>query len=86
VKNLEFSTRAEEDMAYWVKKDRKLAQRIVRLLEEVVTHPFAGAGKPELLKHELSGCWSRRINKEHRLVYKSEGKKVVILSCRYHYE
>ena len=72
-------------MTYWAKNDRKVAQRVVRLLEEIVAQLFAGMGKPELLKHELSGCWSRRVNREHRLVYKVEGNAIVILSCRYHY-
>jgi toxin YoeB len=86
VKNLEFSSRAEEDLAYWAKKNRKIAARIMALLEDTVEHPFSGIGKPEALKHELSGCYSRRIDKEHRLVYKVEKSAIVVLSCRYHYK
>ena len=56
------------------------------LLEDVMEHPSTGIGKPEALKHELSGCYSRRINKEHRLVYKLEKSTIVVLSCRYHYK
>ena len=59
--------------------------KIIKLIEEIQRDPFQGSGKPEKLKHELSGCWSRRIDKEHRLVYEVLGKKIRILACRYHY-
>ncbi len=65
---LEFDANGFEDLAWWIEKDRKKAQKIVKLIKEVQRQPFEGTGKPEPLKHELSGCWSRRIGREHRLV------------------
>ena len=85
MKSLEFDLNAFEDMEWWIKNDRKKALRIIRLIKEVVREPFHGTGKPEQLRHELSGCWSRRIDKEHRLVYEVFDDKIRILSCRYHY-
>ena len=84
-KNLEFDPNGFEDLTWWVEKDRKKALRIIKLIKEVQRDPFVGAGKPEPLKHELSGCWSRRIDKEHRLVYQVKKDKIRILACRYHY-
>jgi toxin YoeB len=84
-KSLEFDPAGFEDLAWWVEKDRKKALRIIKLIKEVHRDPFAGTGKPESLKHELSGCWSRRIDKEHRLVYQVKEDKIRILACRYHY-
>ena len=85
VKNLEFDSSAFEDLAWWIKKDRKKALRIVKLIKEVQRDAFHGTGQPEMLKHELSGCWSRRIDEEHRLVYEVLDDKISILACRYHY-
>jgi toxin YoeB len=85
VKSLEFDPNGFEDLAWWVEKDRKKALRIIKLIKEVQRDPFTGTGKPEPLKHELSGCWSRRIDQEHRLVYQVEKNKIRILACRYHY-
>ncbi|MBI5707352.1 MAG: Txe/YoeB family addiction module toxin [Armatimonadetes bacterium] len=84
--SLEFDIRAFEDLAWWIEQERKKALRIFKLVLEVGRTPFEGTGKPEPLKHELSGCWSRRIDREHRLVYQvlSDGK-IRILACRYHY-
>lgn len=84
-KNLEFDPAAFEDLAWWVEQNRKKALRIIKLIKEVQRDPFTGTGKPEPLKHELSGCWSRRIDKEHRLVYQVNHDKIRILACRYHY-
>lgn len=64
-----FDPNGFEDLAWWVEKDRKKALRIVKLIKEIQKKPFSGTGKPEPLKHELSGCWSRRIDREHRIVY-----------------
>ncbi len=69
MKNLEFDPNAFEDLAWWVEYDRKMALRILKLIREAQRAPYEGAGQPELLKHELTDCWSRRINQEHRLVY-----------------
>jgi len=82
---LEFDPAAFEDLAWWVKTDRKKALRIIKLIEAVQRQPFAGMGKPEPLRHELAGCWSRRIDGEHRLVYQVLEDKIRILACRYHY-
>jgi len=82
---LEFDPAAFEDLAFWVQQDRKTALRIVKLILEIQRDPFRGTGKPEPLRHELAGCWSRRIDGEHRLVYEVQEKKIRILACRYHY-
>ena len=74
-----------EEMADWAARDPKLFERLTRLIVETLRDPFGGIGKPEPLKHELKGCWSRRINDEHRLVYKLTDESLIILSCRYHY-
>ncbi len=85
VKNLELSSKAREQLAYWQSANPKFASKILRLFDEIRTTPYYGTGKPEALKHEFSGCWSRRIDKEHRLVYRVDGETVIILSCRFHY-
>jgi toxin YoeB len=85
VKNLEFDADAFEDLAWWIEKDRVTALKIIKLIREIQREPFSGAGKPEKLKHDLGGCWSRRINQEHRLVYQVLDNKIRILACRYHY-
>jgi len=85
VRSLEFDGAAFEDLAWWVEHDRAKALRIVRLIREIQREPFEGIGQPEPLKHELTGCWSRRIDREHRLVYQVFETKIRILACRYHY-
>jgi toxin YoeB len=85
VRKLEFDVSAVEDLAYWVQQDRKKALRILELIKGLQQDPFGGLGKPEPLKHELSGCWSRRIDQEHRLVYQVTEERIRILACRYHY-
>jgi toxin YoeB len=82
---LEFDAAAFEDLAWWVERDRSQALRILRLIREIQRDPFSGLGKPEPLRHELSGCWSRRIDQEHRLVYQVQENKIRVLACRYHY-
>jgi toxin YoeB len=82
---LEFDTNAFEDLAWWIQQDRKKALRIVDLIKDIQRDPFNGIGKPEPLKHEMKGCWSRRIDQEHRLVYQVLSDKIRILACRYHY-
>lgn len=82
---LEFDTAGFEDLTWWIEKDKKKALRIIKLIKEVQRNPFTGTGKPEPLKHELSGCWSRHIDQEHRLVYEVRENKIRILACRYHY-
>ena len=85
MRNLEFDSSGFEDLAWWVEKDRKKALKIIKLIKEIQKNPFEGIGKPEPLKHDLSGCWSRRIDSEHRLVYQVSEEKIRILACRYHY-
>jgi len=85
VRSLEFDAAAFEDLAWWVEHDRTRALRMVRLIREVQREPFEGIGQPEPLKHELTGCWSRRIDREHRLVYQVFETKIRVLACRYHY-
>jgi toxin YoeB len=74
-----------EDYQYWQKNDRRIVKRINELIREIIRHPFDGKGKPEALKFDLAGFWSRRINHEHRIVYKVDDNKIVILQCRHHY-
>ena len=80
-----FSEHAWEDYLYWQRTDRKICQRINTLIRESQRTPFAGIGKPEPLKHGMSGYWSRRINDEHRMVYKVEADALCIAQLRYHY-
>ena len=84
-RSLEFDPSALDDLAFWVQQDRKRALRILRLVQDTATDPFGGIGKPEPLKHELAGCWSKRIDDEHRLVYQVTETKMRILACRFHY-
>jgi len=74
-----------EDLTYWVKTDRKIALRILKLVNAVLRDPFGGIGKPEPLKYLAQGVWSRRITQEHRLVYLIRDEKVDFLQARYHY-
>lgn len=80
-----FSDESWNDYLYWQLTDRKMIKRINELLKNISRTPFSGMGKPEALKFNLSGYWSRRIDSEHRLVYKIENNCIIILSCRYHY-
>ena len=82
---LVFSENAWEDYLYWQKTDRKVVLRINTLIRDIQRDPFDGIGKPEALRHALSGYWSRRITDEHRIVYKVEGDAVMIAQLRYHY-
>ncbi len=80
-----FSERAWEDYLFWQHTDRKILQRINTLIKEIQRTPFEGIGKPEPLKHSLSGYWSRRITDEHRIVYKVETDSLFLAQLRYHY-
>jgi toxin YoeB len=83
--NLEFTPESWDDYLYWQKNDKKLLRRINELLKDIQRNPFEGIGKPEPLKHQLQGCWSRRINQEHRLVYEIEDELISIIACRFYY-
>ena len=74
-----------EDLKYWVKSDRKVALRVIKLIEDIQRDPFEGIGKPEPLKHLAPGTWSRRITQEHRLVYLVSDMRIDFLQARYHY-
>ena len=80
-----FADEAWEDYLYWQKQDRRMVDRINKLIRETQREPFSGVGKPEPLKHALAGFWSRRINEEHRMVYKIEGDGLLLAQLRYHY-
>ncbi len=82
---LAWSSRAWNDYLHWQKIDKKKLKRINTLIKESLRDPFEGIGNPEPLKHELQGYWSRRIDKEHRLVYSYTEEELLIVGCRYHY-
>jgi toxin YoeB len=81
-----FSKNAWEDYVAWQNEDKRVLHKINDLIKEIQRTPFEGKGKPEPLKYDLSGYWSRRIDKEHRLVYQYSEEAVLIYSCRYHYD
>lgn len=80
-----FADNAWEEYLYWQKTDKKILNRINELIKAINRTPFEGIGKPEPLKHTLAGFWSRRINDEHRLVYKIENQAILIAQCKLHY-
>ncbi len=83
---IQFTEEAWKDFEWFLDKDKRIVKRIRELLKDIGRHPEEGIGKPERLRFQLSDCWSRRITKEHRLVYKVDKDVVVVISCRYHYE
>jgi toxin YoeB len=83
--NLVFSPQAWEDYQHWVQTDRKPVKRINELIKDAVRSPHEGIGKPEPLRHALAGFWSRRINDEHRMVYRVAGNNLEIAQLRFHY-
>jgi toxin YoeB len=83
--NKNFTVEAWEDYQYWIENDRKKVKRINQLIKEIDRNPFEGIGKPEPLKANLQGFWSRRIDREHRIVYAVESEQIVYISFRYHY-
>ncbi|WP_411069226.1 Txe/YoeB family addiction module toxin [Streptomyces sp. cmx-4-25] len=85
MRSVHFDPAAREDFLFWIDTDRRAARRIVRLIGEIQRDPFKGIGKPEPLKGDLTGYWSRRIDDEHRLVYRADAKEVKIVQARYHY-
>ena len=86
VQAVDFLPKFREYLSYWIKTDRRAALRTLELVEAVLADPFDGIGKPEPLRFALAGCWSRRITKEHRLVYRVSGDRVDFLQARFHYE
>ena len=81
-----FSENAWEDYISWQKDDKKILKKINELIRDIIRNPFEGIGKPEPLKFDLSGFWSRRIDREHRLVYQAIDSNLLIYSCRFHYD
>jgi toxin YoeB len=86
MRNIAFEKQAFEQFTEWAAKDRKIYAKVVSLIDDTLRNPFSGIGNPEPLKHDLKGCWSRRITDEHRLVYKVTDDLIIVLSCRFHYE
>jgi toxin YoeB len=82
---LSWAENAWEDYLYWQSIDKKILKRINQLVKDILRHPFEGIGDPEPLKHHWSGYWSRRIDREHRIVYKSTMNTLYIVQCRFHY-
>lgn len=85
MKNIVFKPAALVQFDEWARRDNKTHSKIINLIASIIDNPFTGIGKPEPLKHQLTGCWSRRINKEHRLVYQVTDDAVIIVSCKFHY-
>ena len=80
-----FTVTAHRDFVYWKKYDPRQVERIRNLCEDIALHPFEGIGKPEPLKYDFQGYWSRRIDRTHRLVYSVQDGEIIVISCRYHY-
>ena len=85
MRNIEFVPAAFKEYQDWIESDRKIALKIGDLVRDILRDPFEGSGKPEALKHQFKGCWSRRIDREHRLIYKVTDESIVIFSCYSHY-
>jgi len=81
-----FSKNSWDDYTSWLTEDKNMLKKINELIKEIQRTPFQGKGKPEPLKYDLAGYWSRRIDREHRLVYQVADEKITIYSCRYHYD
>ncbi len=85
MRNISFTKTAWTDYLSWIKRDQKRLKKINSLIEEITRTPFKGSGKPESLKFDLTGFWSRRIDKENRLVYSVKSGEIKIISCKGHY-
>ena len=83
--NIYWTAHAWEDYVYWQSKNKKVLKRINQLIKDIQRNAISGLGKPEPLKFDLAGKWSRRIDETHRLVYQANKKEVIIYQCRYHY-
>ncbi len=86
MKQVVFEKSAFEDFTHWAAIDKKIYQKIITLIKDIDRNPFNGLGKPEALKHQFGGYWSRRITDEHRLVYKVSETSIIVASCKYHYD
>lgn len=85
MKNILLDIQAIEDLKWWIQQDKRIALKVMELIETLPDNPFTGKGKPEMLRFNLAGFWSRRITQEHRLVYEVKDDYIRIVSCRYHY-
>ena len=81
-----FSKNAWDDYVSWQTEDKKILKKVNELIKDILRTPFEGKGKPEPLKYDLAGFWSRRINQEHRLVYQVRKNEILIYACKYHYD
>lgn len=81
-----FREKAWVEYQYWLVNDRRMIRKINALLKDISRHPHTGLGKPEMLKHDLAGLWSRRMDHEHRLVYRVNEDRLMVYSCRFHYD
>lgn len=86
MRRIVFLPKAFENFTDWASEDKQIHRKIISLIQDIQRTPFSGLGKPEPLRHSLQGLWSRRINGEHRLVYKVTDEDLVVISCKYHYE
>jgi toxin YoeB len=80
------STHFREDLRHWIETDRKTALRVLELMAAILADPFQGIGKPEPMRYDFAGCWSRRINQEHRIVYRVLADRIEFVQARYHYQ
>jgi len=85
MRKIEWTHIAWQQYVYWQTQDKKIIKRLNKLIEAIVSEPFEGIGKPESLREDLSGYWSRRIDDTNRIVYAAEDERVTIIACRYHY-
>ncbi len=86
MRTVTLSPKAIQDLEELKRNDVKLLAKIISLISEIAVTPFEGTGKPELLKHDLKGKWSRRITQEHRLIYEVKDETIIVISCQYHYD
>ncbi|MBP9664957.1 MAG: Txe/YoeB family addiction module toxin [Pyrinomonadaceae bacterium] len=85
MRKVSLEPKALDDIEYWLSEDRRILAKVLGLIKDIRRDPFSGLGKPEPLRGDLAGAWSRRITEEHRIVYKITGDEVAIASCRFHY-
>ncbi len=86
MRNIVFEEQAFQDFTQWALEDKKIYRKIVDEINDIQRNPFSGIGKPEPLKYNLRGCWSRRITDKHRLVYRITDAEIILVSCKFHYE
>jgi toxin YoeB len=86
MRDLVFDLEAVNDIQWWVENNKRLALKVFDLIKDIEKNPFKGFGKPEPLKYKLSGCWSRRIDLDNRIIYRVTEAQIIILQCRFHYD